>query len=128
MQQSSLAWPRCPYHGVNLEVARAFDLPVFICSQCLSEHLNGQTTKPLALFQIRPGLLSRYHHEMAEQKQRAQQQGIDTSVLPDFPPDQMERLVEDLANVETSRIPSSRRRRLHRRLRPDWFRWLRRRS
>jgi len=77
---------------------------------------------PLEIYQIRPGVVTRYNYRMEQQQTRTQQEWPATTVLPDFSPEQLQRLADDVAAVEPSRVPRA----LHRKLRQWWqclFHW-----
>jgi hypothetical protein len=107
----SLSWPHCPIHLTNLQAARAHGLPVWLCGRCLAEHTSAQQPMPLEIYQIRPGVLTRYNRQMEQERP-------ETAILPDLSPGQLQRLADDIAAVETSRVP----RVLHRK---RWQRWQR---
>ena len=119
---ASISWPHCPIHLTNLQPARAHGLSVWLCGRCLEEHASTLQTMPLEIYQIRPGVVTRYNYRMEQQQTRTQQEWPATTVLPDFSPEQLQRLADDVAAVEPSRVPRA----LHRKLRQWWqclFHW-----
>ena len=105
--------PRCPIHHVVLRPTMLYaSVPAWACPACeqvYREHLAKQVTAPMHL--SRSGVLARAHHKMELLKESSLRSGSETGELPDFSQAQIQRLANDLATMDTMRVPTVRRRR-----------------